>query len=185
MVSTRVGYMGGSASHSPTYRSIGDYTETTQAVFDPTVTSYDNLLREFFDGHSPFSRSSPQYASIIFPHNAAQRASAEAALAAFEKESGRRVATVIRDATRFFTAEFYHGKYYIQRYTEICDALLELEGLPRLDSLTTDQLSNSEALTKFNGFVGSNGTKADLEAALRKFKVDSSLEADLRRICRV
>ena len=36
---TRVGFAGGT-KEAPTYRSLGDHTETVELEFDPEVTSY-------------------------------------------------------------------------------------------------------------------------------------------------
>jgi hypothetical protein len=47
VVRTRVGYSGGQKEH-PTYRSIGDHSETLQIDFDPTRISYQKLLDIFW-----------------------------------------------------------------------------------------------------------------------------------------
>jgi len=183
VVRTRIGYCGGSTP-SPTYRAISDYAETTQIEFDPAKTTYEELLREFFDGHNAFGFASKQYSSIIFYHSDAQKVAAEAALTACEKEHGRRPSTTIHPAGTFYTGEHYHSKYYLQRFPEMCDALLALEGQPGLRLISTDALGDSPILTKFNGYVGSNGTRADFEKDLLRFKIPDTLVPDLRRICR-
>lgn len=181
MIRTRVGYAGGTTP-SPTYRSISDYTETTQVDFDPKVITYDQLLDEFFDGHNAYTSSSKQYASAIFYHDDAQKAAAEAAFEA-RAQKGRRPTTTISRAGTFYSGEHYHHKYYLQRYPEIVEALMRLEGLK--PSGSTDVLADSAILTKFNGYVGSNGSKRDFEADLERFGIPADLSADLRRVCRM
>src|SRR6056297_3828024 len=65
VIRTRVGYAGGS-TEGPTYKMIGDHTETIEIDYDPAVISYRELLEIFFDSHNPYSQSySRQYASLI------------------------------------------------------------------------------------------------------------------------
>jgi len=60
---TRVGYAGGSTS-SPTYRNIGDHTETIQIDYNPKEISHEELLDVFWRSHSPEVKSwSRQYMS--------------------------------------------------------------------------------------------------------------------------
>ena len=52
VLSTRVGYSGGEVDHA-TYRNHGDHAEAIEIVFDPTRTSYRELLEFFFQIHDP------------------------------------------------------------------------------------------------------------------------------------
>ena len=68
MLRTRVGYSGGTTK-SPTYRAMGDHTEAIAIDFDPTVISYQELLRRFWDSHYCASNvSSRQYMNVVFYH---------------------------------------------------------------------------------------------------------------------
>ena len=49
---TRVGYAGGTTP-SPTYRQMGDHTETLEIDFDPDVLRYEDVLRHFWRNHYP------------------------------------------------------------------------------------------------------------------------------------
>ena len=87
MVKTSVGYCGGSMA-SPSYRKVcndrdfSDYAETIRVEFDAAKLPYDDLLDSFFNAHDATARGkSRQYASVVFAHDASQRASAEAAVA--------------------------------------------------------------------------------------------------------
>ena len=56
VVSTAVGYSGG-ATPNPTYEEVCSgrtgHTEAVLVVFDPAVTSYEEMLRTFWEGHDP------------------------------------------------------------------------------------------------------------------------------------
>ena len=73
VVRTRVGYSGGQRK-DPTYRSIGDHSETIQIDYDPARTSYKKLLFIFWQSHDPTHHAwSRQYMSAIFYQNEEQR----------------------------------------------------------------------------------------------------------------
>lgn len=72
---THVGYMGGKIDN-PTYPEVKtgttDHVETVKVVFDPSQTSYEDLLRLYFETHdfTQIGGQGPdigtQYRSIIF-----------------------------------------------------------------------------------------------------------------------
>jgi len=56
VISTRVGYTGGNVANA-TYRNHGNHAEAIEIVFDPSVTSYRDLLEFFFQVHDPTTRN--------------------------------------------------------------------------------------------------------------------------------
>ena len=56
VISTRVGYTGGTTPNA-TYRNHGSHAEAIEIVFDPTQTSYRDLLEFFFQVHDPTTRN--------------------------------------------------------------------------------------------------------------------------------
>ena len=71
---TRVGYCGGTNPATPSYRTIGDYTESVQIDFDPTHISFVQLLTYFNQWYNPnTSKTRSQYSAAIFYHNENQR----------------------------------------------------------------------------------------------------------------
>src|SRR5215831_10608708 len=86
VLSVESGYMGG-AVPNPDYRMVctgrTGHIEVVQVTFNPTVTTYREILEVFFAIHDPTSMdrqgndSGPQYRSAIFYHSEAQRATAE------------------------------------------------------------------------------------------------------------
>ncbi len=120
VLSTRVGYTGGSKAN-PTYKEVSTGTtghaEAMEVVFDPKLTSYEELARLFFETHDPtqIDRQGPdigdQYRSGIYYQDAEQKQIAEK-LRDELKAKGLKVATEISPASTFWPAEEYHQKYY-------------------------------------------------------------------------
>jgi len=55
VISTRVGYTGGDVANA-TYRNHGTHAEAIEIVFDPSVTSYRDILEFFFQIHDQQKR---------------------------------------------------------------------------------------------------------------------------------
>ena len=150
MVRTRVGYAGGT-TQNPTYRNLGDHTETIQIEYDPTVVSYEELLGVFWSSHSPTARPwSRQYMSIIFYHNDEQR---RLAIETRDREAakvGGEIYTEIVPASEFTLAEAYHQKYQLRR---VPDLVAEFSAI-----YTDDDFVASTATARVNGYLGGNGT---------------------------
>ncbi len=124
VISTAVGYAGG-YTPNPGYEEVCSgrtgHNEVVRVVFDPAVTSYDALLKLFWENHDPTQGMQQgndvgtQYRSGIYTYSEPQRAAAEASRSAY----GRRLAeagygpitTEITDAPEFFYAEDYHQQY--------------------------------------------------------------------------
>ena len=122
---TAVGYAGG-FTPNPTYEEVCSgatgHTEVVLAVFDPARTSYDELLRIFWEGHDPTQGMrqgndvGTQYRSAIYWTSEAQR---DAAVASRDDVPGgaRRapataaITTEIAEAGPFYYAEPYHQQY--------------------------------------------------------------------------
>ena len=125
VITTDVGYMGGSVKN-PTYRQVctGEtgHLETTQVVFNPEKTSYEAMVKLFFETHD-FSQTDgqgpdigSQYHSAIFVTDKAQEEIANK----YKKllmQKGYFVATEIRQAVGhpFWVAEDYHQNYYTHK----------------------------------------------------------------------
>jgi peptide-methionine (S)-S-oxide reductase len=125
VVSTRVGYIGGTMER-PTYHDVCSgmtgHAEAVEVTFDPAVISYGKLLDIFWQSHDPtqLNRQGPdhgtQYRSAIFYHSSTQKLAAEDSLARLDG-SGRlrgRVVTAIVSASTFWEAEEYHQKYHLK-----------------------------------------------------------------------
>jgi len=122
------GYTGGSKPN-PTYEEVSSGTtghaEAVQLTFDPKVISYKEILEIFFATHDPttMNRQGPdvgtQYSSVIFYHDEAQKATAEAMIAELTKEGiwDKPIVTKLEPYKKFYNAEEYH-KDYFKRHPE-------------------------------------------------------------------
>ena len=121
---TAVGYAGG-LTLNPTYEEVcSGYTGHNEVVmvwFDPKKTSYEALLKVFWEGHDPTQGMrqgndvGTQYRSGIYTFSAEQKKKAEASLAMFQKELAKSrmgaITTEVVDAPPFYYAEDYHQQY--------------------------------------------------------------------------
>ncbi len=122
---TSVGYTGG-ITENPTYEEVCSgrtgHAEAVDVTFDPSVVSYADLVRVFFESHDPTQGMrqgndvGTQYRSAIYVHDTAQRAVAEAARAAYGEALAlagfsEPVTTAIEPAGPYYFAEDYHQQY--------------------------------------------------------------------------
>jgi peptide-methionine (S)-S-oxide reductase len=124
VVTTSVGYAGGHTPN-PTYQEVCSgrtgHTEVVRVVFDPAKTSYEELLRLFWEGHDPTQGMrqgndvGTQYRSAIYTHGDEQRRQAEASVRAYQEAlngAGRgEITTEVREAPDYYYAEDYHQQY--------------------------------------------------------------------------
>jgi peptide-methionine (S)-S-oxide reductase len=121
---TAVGYAGGHTPN-PTYEEVCSartgHNEVVLVVFDPAITSYEAILKRFWENHDPTQGMrqgndvGTQYRSGIYWYSEAQREAAEASRDAYElrlAEAGYGpITTEIVPAPDFYYAEDYHQQY--------------------------------------------------------------------------
>ncbi|KAK3086488.1 hypothetical protein FSP39_019101 [Pinctada imbricata] len=149
---TRVGYTGGS-SLDPTYRNMGDHTETVALDFDQEKITYEDLLKLFWKWHNPCTQHCNQYMSAIFYHGTKQKLLAEQSRDKLQKEMARPIATKILPAETFYNAENYHQKYILRQHHTVLDSL----------DLSDEDLITSTVAGKLNGYLGGYGTMEQFE----------------------
>ena len=108
VLKTRVGYTGG-AKKNPSYRSLGDHTETVQILYNPNIITYERLLNEFFNNHSFGIKKKKQYKSAIWYQNETEKQLIENKINQLKKK-GRTVKTTVDKLGTFYLAETYHQK---------------------------------------------------------------------------
>jgi peptide-methionine (S)-S-oxide reductase len=130
---TAVGYAGG-FTPNPTYEEVCSgstgHTEAVLAVFDPNLTSYEEMLRLFWEGHDPTQTMrqgndvGTQYRSALYFHDASQQAAAERTRDAYAevlRASGYgEITTEIAAAGPFYYAEDYHQQYLAKNPAGYC-----------------------------------------------------------------
>lgn len=121
---TAVGYAAGLTPH-PTYQEVCSgrtgHNEVVLVVFDPQRTSFEEILRVFWENHDPTqgmrqgNDAGTQYRSGIYTYSAAQRTAAEASREAYQERLRAggygEITTEIIDAPPLYYAEHYHQQY--------------------------------------------------------------------------
>jgi peptide-methionine (S)-S-oxide reductase len=124
------------------------------------VISYEELLEVFWNNHTPVSRSvSQQYGSVIFYHDEDQQNLAQESKERREEETGRNLATEIVPYSEFWRAEDYHQKYRLRGVNNL---------MAEFGAMFPDQRSfvDSTATARVNGYVGGNGTLAQVRETI-------------------
>ena len=130
---TAVGYAGG-FTPNPTYEETCSgrtgHTEAVLVVFDPAVTSYEALLRIFWESHDPTqgmrqgNDMGTQYRSAIYASSPAQLAAAEASKAMYQqmldKAGYGEITTEVAERSDFYYAEDYHQQYLARNPNGYC-----------------------------------------------------------------
>lgn len=131
-----VGYAGGHVKN-PTYEAVctdtTGHAEAVEVTFDPTVLSYEDLLRIFFSVHDPTTLNrqghdeGTQYRSTVFVRTPEQKEAASRVMKEFEARKlwDDPIVTEITPFTNFYRAEEYHQDYFRKNpYAGYCRAVV-------------------------------------------------------------
>ncbi|MFT3916983.1 MAG: peptide-methionine (S)-S-oxide reductase MsrA [Anaeromyxobacteraceae bacterium] len=130
---TAVGYQGGHTPN-PTYKEVctgrTGHAEVVRVIFDPRKTSYERLLKAFWEAHDPTqgmrqgNDAGTQYRSAVYFHSDAQRRAAEATREVYAAALSARgfgpITTELREAPPFYYAEDYHQQYLAKNPDGYC-----------------------------------------------------------------
>ena len=115
------GYTGG-PSENPTYKEVcsgfSGHAEVIQITFDPSIISFQELLRVFFTVHDPTTLNrqgndvGSQYRSVIYFHSKAQEIAAKTIIQEAQEAWDDPIVTELSAAQKFYKAEVYHQNYY-------------------------------------------------------------------------
>jgi peptide-methionine (S)-S-oxide reductase len=133
VISTSVGYVAGHTPN-PTYREVCSgqtgHTEAVRAIFDPTRTSYEDMLRVFWENHDPTqgmrqgNDRGTQYRSGLYYYDDAQKALAMQSREAFQKELEAAgfdaITTEVLAAPEYYFAEDEHQQYLAKNPQGYC-----------------------------------------------------------------
>nr|WP_024306694.1 peptide-methionine (S)-S-oxide reductase MsrA [Pseudomonas sp. P818] len=131
--STAVGYAGG-FTPNPTYEEVCSgltgHTEVVLVQFDPKQTSFEALLKVFWEAHNPTqgmrqgNDQGTQYRSAIYCQDEAQLSAAKASQARFQAELDKAglgsITTETLQAPTFYYAETYHQQYLAKNPNGYC-----------------------------------------------------------------
>ena len=158
-----MGYAGGTTA-DPTYRRMGDHTESFQVDFDPKAISYRELLDLFWNSHNPCGGSfSRQYRCAVF-------ADPEQLPEAEGSKGMPRVVTAIEPLGRFHVAEDYHQKWELRQ-----DHLLMRELKPMFPDEAA--FRESTVAARLNGMLGGHVDPGLLREELPQFGIAADLVA--------
>ncbi|WP_417589249.1 peptide-methionine (S)-S-oxide reductase MsrA [Pararhodobacter oceanensis] len=130
---TMVGY-GAGTTPNPTYQEVctgmTGHNELVRVIYDPSVISYEALLRVFWEGHNPTqgmrqgNDRGTQYRSGIYTTTETQQAEAEASRDAYQAELHKAghgaITSEILPAGTFYMAEDYHQQYLAKNPDGYC-----------------------------------------------------------------
>ena len=130
---TMVGYAGG-RTPNPTYEEVCSgltgHNEVVRIAFDPKQTTYDALLKQFWQAHDPTQGNrqgndrGTQYRSGIYSYSPDQHQQAIASRDAYGQAlaaAGRdAITTEICQAPEFYYAEDYHQQYLAKNPNGYC-----------------------------------------------------------------
>ncbi|MGI2327993.1 peptide-methionine (S)-S-oxide reductase MsrA [Planococcus sp. YIM B11945] len=170
---TRVGFAGGT-TENPTYRQMGDHTETVEVDFDPERLAYADILRIFWQNHYPNrdQYKGRQYISLLRFHSEQQKETIEQVKKDMEAALGEPIETDIAVFTAFTPAEERHQKYYLKRYPK---ALEQLEAFFPEPSMLVD----STFAARLNGFVKGYGTRDGLKQEITGWPIKDEYRQQL------
>lgn len=158
---TEVGYAGGH-KENPTYKEIGDHTETVRIHYNPDVITFKDMIRMFFNTQTcPDLNTAQQYRSIVFYQNEEEKDIALRVKKEIEEKNNQFYDTDILPYRNFYLAEEYHQKYYFKRAKKLFEEMLEI--YPDLEDM-----AKSTAVGHMNGYIHGNGNSELLSREVDK-----------------
>jgi peptide methionine sulfoxide reductase msrA/msrB len=152
--SVESGYSGGTTKN-PTYSKVGSgstgHAESVQIIYDPSKTSFQEILKVFFTVHDPTTLNrqgadiGTQYRSAIFYHNNSQKNIAQQIITDLNKGKvySSPIVTEVVKYSKFYKAENYHQDYYNQNKEEpYCKMVIQ----PKIEKF--EKIFKSEIKTK-------------------------------------
>lgn len=116
------GYSGGSketADYKAVCSGTTKHAEVVQITFDPSVTTFEEILQIFFTVHDPTTPNrqgndvGPQYRSIVFYHDEKQKSIIEKVIQEYAPQVwDDPIVTELDPLETFYPAEDYHHSYY-------------------------------------------------------------------------
>jgi peptide-methionine (S)-S-oxide reductase len=132
------GYAGGKEPN-PTYEQVSahrtGHAETVQVYYDPSVISYETLLKVYFASQNPtqVNGQGPDqgaaYRSIIFYRTPAEKMQAEKYIGEIQKNYSKPIAAQVVPFEKFWEAEDYHQDYIVHNPDV---PYVRIESIPRI-----------------------------------------------------
>lgn len=110
--------------------------------------------------------------NVLFYHNQEQKEEFESLKSEYEEETGRDVATELKEYEEFYLAEDYHQKYYLQSNSRFKNHYRDIYDLSKF--------IDSTAVARVNGYLGKFGSAEQLKDEIDKLGLDQQTEEYLR-----
>lgn len=160
VIQTATGYAGGTTTH-PTYRNLGDHSESVEITFHPQEISLEQLLCCFWEHHRPEAINGykgRQYMSLLLSRNVEQY---EIMVRVQQQYAPHSLHTEILPYTDFTRAEERHQKYYLQRKPELLKQGIKYLG-------TQENLFHSMIGARLNAWAKGYVSRADIVQEVQK-----------------
>ena len=145
------------AKEAPSYEEVStretNYVESVEISYDPSITTYRELLDVFFASHDPTTLNRQdndvglQYRSVIFYHDEGEQKEAEEYIEKRQvsgaKYQGRKIVTAVEPLVHFYPAEDYHRDYFAtHKNAPYCQLIIEPK-LEKIKSAFADKMKRS------------------------------------------
>ncbi len=156
--------------------SIGDHLETLEVYYDSSKIAFENLLTIFEKNHNYIVRPNLlQYYSAIFYNNENEKELCLDWKKNKKEELKTEVLTRISPIEKFYYAEFYHQKYYVQLEPVIMSNL-------RSKFSTGNDLISSPLCHKLNAYLAGYGSLKELNKEIEDFNLSEDAKNRLLSI---
>lgn len=144
------GYEGGKIKN-PSYREVCSgltgHAEVIQVHFNPTILSFEDVLKVFFTTHDPTTLNrqggdrGTQYRSVVFYHSEKQKSTTESVIKNFAKDIWTNpIVTEVSPTSIFYEAEAYHQNYYKSHPNEGYCSVIIAPKVAKMRKLFADRL---------------------------------------------
>jgi peptide-methionine (S)-S-oxide reductase len=143
--------------------------------FDPNVISYSDILQEFWKNHDAGKDryyKGRQYISILLIHDETQLEVAHKMKKIWEEKLNTPIQTEFQTYNRFYVAEDYHQKYYLKRFKNAAEFLLN-------QFSNHKEFNDSTIAARLNGIAKGNGTIAALREEIENWELDNNAKVDI------
>ncbi|WP_042168481.1 peptide-methionine (S)-S-oxide reductase MsrA [Paenibacillus gorillae] len=179
VIRTVTGYAGGTTP-DPTYREMGNHSETVQLQYDSTQISFQQLAELFWQNHNPININGykgTQYMSLLFYHDAEQEEVIRHVIQSRVNRGYEPPETRIMRYAEFYPAEDRHQKYYLQRYPD---------AMEKLSALYSDkqELFGSTLAARLNGLAKGYTSMERIRSELEGWKIGSDERTEMLELLR-
>ncbi|WP_407868389.1 peptide-methionine (S)-S-oxide reductase MsrA [Paenibacillus sp. P36] len=176
---TRVGFAGGT-TENPTYRQLGDHSETVEMDFDSSIVSLEAILHVFWGNHNPVNINDykgRQYRSLILYRDSTQLDIIRKVMANNEEQGKGMPDTEVAPFKGFYPAEDRHQKYYLKRYPDAIEKLRAL--FP-----TEEELTNATLAARLNGLAKGYTNMDRIINEIRTWLISGEEQEEIIRLIR-